>query len=88
MQTISFFHTPHGLIRNSTHGFISNILADIAANIKTVSKPTAQKILVALAEKGELTQKTSGKQTYFVANQVCIKFCSPSRGILCLLAGF
>lgn len=38
--------------------------------MKTVSKPTAQKILVALAEKGEITQKTAGKQTYFVANQV------------------
>lgn len=44
--------------------------ADIAANMKTVSKPTAQKILVALAEKREITQKTIGKQTYFVANQV------------------
>lgn len=38
--------------------------------MKTVSKPTAQKILVALAEKGEITQKSAGKQTYFVANQV------------------
>lgn len=34
---------------------------DVAANLKgAVPKATTQKILVALAEKGELTQKTYG----------------------------
>ncbi|KAF8311995.1 TBPIP-domain-containing protein [Clavulina sp. PMI_390] len=53
--------------------------ADIAANMKTVSKPNAQKILVALAEKGEITQKTAGKQTYFVANQSDISDVPPEQ---------
>jgi 26S proteasome regulatory subunit (ATPase 3-interacting protein) len=35
---------------------------DVAANLKgAVSKTAAQKILVALAEKGELVQKTYGR---------------------------
>ncbi|KAF7797963.1 hypothetical protein EIP86_009170 [Pleurotus ostreatoroseus] len=43
---------------------------DVAANLKgAVPKATTQKILVALAEKGEITQKTYGKTTFFVANQ-------------------
>lgn len=43
---------------------------DVSANMKgTVSKASAQKILVSLAEKGELVQKTYGKTTFFVANQ-------------------
>ncbi|KAI0706960.1 TBPIP-domain-containing protein [Earliella scabrosa] len=43
---------------------------DVAANLKgAVPKTAAQKILVALAEKGELVQKTCGKTTFFVANQ-------------------
>ncbi|KAF9453958.1 TBPIP-domain-containing protein [Macrolepiota fuliginosa MF-IS2] len=43
---------------------------DVAANLKgAVPKATTQKILVALAEKGELTQKTYGKTTFFVINQ-------------------
>ncbi|KAH9970616.1 TBPIP-domain-containing protein [Lactifluus volemus] len=43
---------------------------DISANLKgAVPKTAAQKILLALAEKGEVTQKTYGKATFFVANQ-------------------
>ncbi|KIY53999.1 TBPIP-domain-containing protein [Fistulina hepatica ATCC 64428] len=43
---------------------------DVSANLKgAVSKPNTQKILVALAEKGELVQKTYGKTSFFVANQ-------------------
>ncbi|KAI0073158.1 TBPIP-domain-containing protein [Panus rudis PR-1116 ss-1] len=43
---------------------------DVAANLKgAVPKTAVQKILVSLAEKGELTQKTYGKTTFFVANQ-------------------
>ncbi|KAJ7594603.1 TBPIP-domain-containing protein [Mycena floridula] len=43
---------------------------DVAANLKgAVAKATTQKILVALADRGELTQKTYAKTTFFVANQ-------------------
>ncbi|CCL98619.1 uncharacterized protein FIBRA_00621 [Fibroporia radiculosa] len=43
---------------------------DVAANLKgAVPKTATQKILVALAEKGELVQKAYGKTTFFVANQ-------------------
>ncbi|TFY59314.1 hypothetical protein EVJ58_g5859 [Rhodofomes roseus] len=43
---------------------------DVAANLKgAVPKTATQKILVALADKGELVQKTYGKTTFFVANQ-------------------
>lgn len=43
---------------------------DVAANLKgAVQKTLVQKILVALAEKGELVQKTYGKTTFFVVNQ-------------------
>ncbi|KAF9268748.1 TBPIP-domain-containing protein [Marasmius fiardii PR-910] len=43
---------------------------DVSANLKgAVPKTATQKILVALAEKGELIQKTYGKTTFFVANQ-------------------
>ncbi|KAI0280945.1 TBPIP-domain-containing protein [Russula aff. rugulosa BPL654] len=43
---------------------------DISANLKgAVPKTATQKILLALAEKGDLTQKTYGKATFFVANQ-------------------
>jgi 26S proteasome regulatory subunit (ATPase 3-interacting protein) len=38
---------------------------DVAANLKgTVPKTATQKILVALAEKGELTQKIYGESNY------------------------
>lgn len=38
---------------------------DVSANLKgAVSKAAAQKILVALAEKGELVQKTYGMRIY------------------------
>ncbi|KAK7045692.1 PSMC3 interacting protein [Paramarasmius palmivorus] len=47
---------------------------DVSANLKgAVPKTATQKILVALAEKGELVQKTYGKTTFFVANQAKIK---------------
>ncbi|KAK0504648.1 TBPIP-domain-containing protein [Armillaria luteobubalina] len=43
---------------------------DVAANLKgAVPKAATQKILVSLAEKGALVQKTYGKTTFFVANQ-------------------
>ncbi|KAF9017524.1 TBPIP-domain-containing protein [Hymenopellis radicata] len=43
---------------------------DVAANLKgAVPKTATQKILLSLAEKGELVQKTYGKTTFFVANQ-------------------
>ncbi|EPS94716.1 hypothetical protein FOMPIDRAFT_1133850 [Fomitopsis schrenkii] len=43
---------------------------DVSANLKgAVPKTATQKILVALAEKGEVVQKTYGKTTFFVANQ-------------------
>ncbi|KAI3609577.1 tbp1-interacting protein tbpip [Moniliophthora roreri] len=43
---------------------------DVSANLKgAVPKTATQKILLALAERGELVQKTYGKTTFFVANQ-------------------
>ncbi|KAF8198049.1 TBPIP-domain-containing protein [Pholiota molesta] len=46
---------------------------DVAANLKgAVPKTATQKILVALAEKGELVQKVYGKTTFFVYNQAKI----------------
>ncbi|KAG2341901.1 TBPIP-domain-containing protein [Suillus weaverae] len=46
---------------------------DVAANLKgAVPKATTQKILVALAERGEIVQKTYGKTSLFVANQASI----------------
>ncbi|KAF8070814.1 Tat binding protein 1-interacting protein-domain-containing protein [Lyophyllum atratum] len=46
---------------------------DVAANLKgAVPKVATQKILVALAEKGQLVQKTYGKTTFFVINQSTI----------------
>ncbi|KAA1476266.1 TBPIP-domain-containing protein [Dentipellis sp. KUC8613] len=43
---------------------------DVSANLKgAVPKTATQKILLALAEKGQVTQKTYGKTTFFVANQ-------------------
>ncbi|KAJ3813175.1 TBPIP-domain-containing protein [Lentinula aff. lateritia] len=53
---------------------------DVAANLKgAVPKATTQKILVALAEKGELVQKNYGKTTFFVANQAKIDTLSPEK---------
>lgn len=47
---------------------------DISANIKgVVSKTATQKILVAAAERGEITQKTYGKTVFFVANQATLE---------------
>ncbi|KAG2125493.1 Tat binding protein 1-interacting protein-domain-containing protein [Suillus clintonianus] len=46
---------------------------DVAANLKgAVPKATTQKILIVLAEKGEIVQKTYGKTSFFVANQANI----------------
>ncbi|KAG2071167.1 TBPIP-domain-containing protein [Suillus decipiens] len=46
---------------------------DVTANLKgAVPKAATQKILVALAEKGEIVQKTYGKTSFFVANQASI----------------
>ncbi|OJT03222.1 Homologous-pairing protein 2 [Trametes pubescens] len=43
---------------------------DVSANLKgAVPKAATQKIMVALAEKGDLVQKTYGKTTFFVVNQ-------------------
>ncbi|KAI0039642.1 TBPIP-domain-containing protein [Auriscalpium vulgare] len=43
---------------------------DVSANLKgAVPKAATQKILIALAEKGAVTQKTYGKTTFFVTNQ-------------------
>jgi len=43
---------------------------DVAANLKgAVPKAATQKILLALAERGKLVQKTYGKTTFFVMNQ-------------------
>ncbi|KAI0260423.1 TBPIP-domain-containing protein [Gloeopeniophorella convolvens] len=43
---------------------------DVSANLKgAVPKATTQKILLALAEKGAITQKIYGKTTFFVAKQ-------------------
>ncbi len=69
---------------------------DVAANLKgLVTKATTQKILVALAEKGELVQKNYGafcvgrrgittqlflaKTTFFVANQAKIATLAPEQ---------
>ncbi|KAF9462400.1 TBPIP-domain-containing protein [Collybia nuda] len=47
---------------------------DVAANLKgVVPKAATQKILVTLAEKGALVQKTYGKTTFFVSNQANIE---------------
>ncbi|KAF5351614.1 hypothetical protein D9756_007493 [Leucocoprinus leucothites] len=57
---------------------------DVAANLKgAVPKATTQKILVALAERGELTQKTYGKTTFFVINQSKLD-CLPAEEIATL----
>ncbi|KAJ7076901.1 TBPIP-domain-containing protein [Mycena belliarum] len=47
---------------------------DVSANLKgAVPKTAVQKILLALAERGELVQKTYGKTSFFVANQANIE---------------
>ncbi|OBZ66243.1 hypothetical protein A0H81_13913 [Grifola frondosa] len=47
---------------------------DVSANLKgAVPKTATQKIMVALAEKGDLVQKTYGKTTFFVANQAILE---------------
>ncbi|KAF8893902.1 TBPIP-domain-containing protein [Infundibulicybe gibba] len=51
---------------------------DVSANLKgAVPKTAAQKILLTLAEKGDLIQKTYGKTTFFVINQAKIKSIPP-----------
>ncbi|KAF9564791.1 TBPIP-domain-containing protein [Agrocybe pediades] len=54
---------------------------DVAANLKgAIPKTAVQKILAALAEKGELVQKVYGKTTFFVYNQSKID-CLPNERI-------
>ncbi|EIW84431.1 TBPIP-domain-containing protein [Coniophora puteana RWD-64-598 SS2] len=53
---------------------------DVAANLKgAVPKATVQKILVALAEKGDIVQKLYAKTSFFVANQSSIEGFPPER---------
>ncbi|TFL04606.1 TBPIP-domain-containing protein [Pterulicium gracile] len=53
---------------------------DVSANLKgAVTKITAQKALIALAEKGKLTQKIYGKTTFFVANQNTLEVVAPDK---------
>ncbi|KAK7057470.1 TBPIP-domain-containing protein [Favolaschia claudopus] len=53
---------------------------DVSANLKgAVPKTAVQKILLALAEKGELVQKTYGKTSFFVANQANIEVIPAER---------
>ncbi|KAI8980014.1 TBPIP-domain-containing protein [Trametes punicea] len=53
---------------------------DVSANLKgAVTKAATQKIMVALAEKGDLVQKTYGKTTFFVANQVNLEDMPPEK---------
>ncbi|KDQ14884.1 hypothetical protein BOTBODRAFT_109484 [Botryobasidium botryosum FD-172 SS1] len=54
--------------------------SDISANLKNaVPKTAAQKILMTLAAKGEITQKTYGKMTFFVANQSDLEDMPPEK---------
>ncbi|KAI5119523.1 hypothetical protein M0805_002545 [Coniferiporia weirii] len=53
---------------------------DVCANLKgAVQKTATQKILVTLAEKGEITQKPYGKTMFFVANQSGLENMSPEK---------
>lgn len=53
---------------------------DVSANLKgVVPKSATQKILVALAEKGELVQKTYGKTMFFVVNQANMESMPPAQ---------
>ncbi|KAJ1307870.1 hypothetical protein OPQ81_001950 [Rhizoctonia solani] len=53
--------------------------SDISANLKNaISKAATQKILLSLAERGFVTQKTYGKATYFVAPQSSTEQIAPS----------
>ncbi|KAJ7128970.1 TBPIP-domain-containing protein [Mycena crocata] len=53
---------------------------DVSANLKgAVPKAAVQKILLVLAEKGELVQKTYGKTSFFVANQANIEVLPAER---------
>ncbi|CAE6414331.1 unnamed protein product [Rhizoctonia solani] len=55
-------------------------IADISANLKNaVTKAATQKILLSLAEKELVTQKTYGKATYFVAPQTTAETLAPSE---------
>ncbi|KAJ7497032.1 TBPIP-domain-containing protein [Mycena latifolia] len=53
---------------------------DVSANLKgAVPKTAVQKILLALAERGELVQKIYGKTSFFVANQANIEVIPAER---------
>ncbi|KAF8753552.1 TBPIP protein [Rhizoctonia solani] len=61
-------------------GLIRMYAADISANLKnTVSKAATQKILLSLAERELVTQKTYGKATYFVAPQSSTSELAPAE---------
>ncbi|KAH7341446.1 TBPIP-domain-containing protein [Rhizoctonia solani] len=54
--------------------------SDISANLKNaVTKAATQKILLSLAERELVTQKTYGKATYFVAPQTTAEELAPSE---------
>ncbi|CAE6488217.1 hypothetical protein RSOLAG22IIIB_05400 [Rhizoctonia solani] len=54
--------------------------SDISANLKNaVTKAATQKILLSLAERELVTQKTYGKATYFVAPQTTAEQLAPSE---------
>ncbi|WOO86047.1 homologous-pairing protein 2 [Vanrija pseudolonga] len=53
---------------------------DVSTNLKNkVTKPEAQKALIALAEKGQLTMKLYGKQSIFVYNQSQLPVLDPEE---------
>ncbi len=64
---------------------------DISANLKNaVTKSSAQKILLALAEKAEITQKTYGPSIILsdlFVRMLLIALCSREADILCSKAG-
>jgi hypothetical protein len=58
------------------------ITADVSANIKNVvSKPATQKILAALAERGEITQKVYGEQHLVFARPLLTPLSQARRAI-------
>ncbi|KAJ3491521.1 hypothetical protein NLI96_g637 [Meripilus lineatus] len=61
---------------------------DVSANLKgAVPKTATQKILLSLAEKGFVVQKTYGKTTFFVANQANLEDVPPGK-LASLESGF
>ncbi|KDQ58518.1 hypothetical protein JAAARDRAFT_155030 [Jaapia argillacea MUCL 33604] len=53
---------------------------DVSANLKgAVPKTATQKILLSLAEKGEIVQKSYGKTAFFVVNQANLEDMPPEK---------